>query len=101
MQLAHFNALFVDTFAPKSHPGKIKKALSIIKTITGKEDVVGLRSQRLRVRVPPGVQENIKRRGFTSTRSFCPLMKFLCSQLSYKDKRRLQPLFHYHQYRSN
>jgi len=51
-----FMTLFVDTFAPKSHPAKIKTALSIIKTKVRKEDAVGLRSQRLWVRVPPGVQ---------------------------------------------
>jgi len=51
-----FMTLFVDTFAPKSHPGKIKTALSTIKTKTDKEDSVGLRSQGLGVRVPPGVQ---------------------------------------------
>ena len=51
-----FMSLFVDTFAPKSHPGKTKEALSTIKTMTDKEDVVGLRSQGLGVRVPPGVQ---------------------------------------------
>jgi len=39
--------LFVDTFAPKSHPRKIKTALRPIKTTTDKEDSVGLRSQRL------------------------------------------------------
>jgi len=41
----HFMSLFVDTFAPKSHPRKIKTDLSVIKTSTRKEDVVGLRSQ--------------------------------------------------------
>ncbi len=51
-----FMTLFVDTFAPKSHPRKIKTALKTIKTKAVKEDSVGLRSQRLRVRVPPGVQ---------------------------------------------
>ena len=51
-----FMALFVDTFAPKSHPVKIKTMLSTIKTNALKEDVVGLRSQGLGVRVPPGVQ---------------------------------------------
>jgi len=54
MQLAHFKALFVDTFAPKSHPRKIKTALKTIKTKTGKEDSVGLRSQKLGDRIPPG-----------------------------------------------
>ncbi len=47
-------ASFENVFAPKSHPGKIKLALSIIKTMTRKEDVVGLRSQKLEVRIPPG-----------------------------------------------
>jgi len=41
-QSNHFRTSFEDTFAPKSHPGKITKALSIIKTMTGTEDVVGL-----------------------------------------------------------
>ncbi len=49
-------ASFENVFAPKSHPRKIKNALSTIKTKTGKEDVVGLRSLRLGVRVPPGIQ---------------------------------------------
>jgi len=52
----YFMSLFKDTFAPKSHPRKIKTALSRIETMTRKEDSVGLRSQRLWVRVPPGVQ---------------------------------------------
>ncbi len=40
-----FMSLLVDTFAPKSHPRKIKWALSTIETKTRKEDSVGLRSQ--------------------------------------------------------
>ena len=51
-----YRAILKDTFAPKSHPRKIKTALKTIKTIIRKVDVVGLRSQRLWVRIPSGVQ---------------------------------------------
>ncbi len=43
--LCVYKASFENVFVAKSHPVKIKKALSIIKTKTRKEDVVGLRSQ--------------------------------------------------------
>ena len=58
---SHFMTLFVDTFAPKSHPGKIKTALSTIKTMTRKEDSVGLRSQRLRFESPLAYKANFNR----------------------------------------